>query len=584
MKFWKSFFACFLAVVASGLLAIIVFVSFVVALVSSSNQMVSIDNHSVLTLDLSETIVEVISDDMSEYLDLMSFELNVPITQSAVVSAIQRAAVDARIDGVYIKVPMVVAASQSTLYEIRCALQYFKAAAPEKFIVAYGDYYSQGALYVASVADSIFVNPSGAVSWLGMSVSPTFYKGTLDKLGISAEVIRHGKFKGAVEPYILSKLSAENRVQYQSLIDSNWGYLVDEIASARGLSNSMLDSAATNITVRNSSDAKLVGLVDELYYRDQLEEWLKRMSDEDYELLSVVDYSRTEGSLYSKNKIKVIYADGEIVDEGSSSAIVGNRLASKLAEARKDDDVKAIVLRVNSPGGSALASEVIAREVRLAHEAKPLVISMGDCAASGGYWISAQSSKIVASPSTITGSIGVFGLHFNVQKGASDLLGITVDPVTTNPSADMGSLMRSYTPLERQAMQNNVEEIYNSFLKNVAKGRDMTVEKVDEIGQGRVWTGLQAQQLGLVDEIGTLDYAILLAAIEAGVEDDYMVKMDRGGSDSFWGAVFDVSSAIVAKVLPSFTSTKLDEMIVQKLIKEQCTVQARLPFNLNVVN
>ncbi|MFI3288087.1 MAG: signal peptide peptidase SppA [Rikenellaceae bacterium] len=592
MGFWKTFWACLLAIITTSLLSfffsLIVFFVFLAAIFSSESTPVKVSEATVLTVDLSKPIVETVSSDMSQYIDFSSFSMTLPTTLYAAVEAIEKAAIDPKIEGIYIKVPMVMAVSSESLYELREVLKNFKSQAPDKFLVAYGDVYSQGALYLTSVADKVFLNPSGGVSWFGMAVSPMFYKGTLEKLGIEPEVIRHGKFKGAVEPYILDKLSAENRLQYQSLIDSYWNYYLKEIAEARSLSVDVLQKAATNLEVQNAKAAKGIGLVDELYYKDELSAWIEEtLGTEDYSTVSLADYSKLSSlnalMNVSKNEIQIIYASGEIVDSGDSDQIVGSKLAKKIEKARKDDKVKAIILRVDSPGGSALASDVIGREMSLAVEQKPVIISMGSYAASGGYWISAVSSKIVAAPNTLTGSIGVFGLLFNAQKGANDILGITVDPVKTNPSADLGSMMRPLTATERQYFQNGVEEVYTNFIERVALGRDMTTQSVDEIGQGRVWSGLQALDNGLIDEIGTLNDAVRIAALEAGIEGDYVVKQASNSNDDFLSVLMQSTQGVLSRIAPSIFGVSMDVSIKEQLETLQGKAQARLPFEFEVI-
>lgn len=597
MKFWKTFWACFLAIILSSLFSfffsVIMFVSVVVSLSSLvGGDVQSGDvNGSVLVIDMGNNIVETTSDNVMDYLDFSTFEVNLPISIYNMRQAIERAAIDPMIKGIYIKFPLTFASTSTVLYELRKVLEDFKQQSPDKFIITYGDAYSQQGLYLASVADEVCVNPMGAVQWTGMAVMPMFYKKLLSKLGVEPQIIRHGKFKGAVEPFILDKLSEENRLQLQSMVDSNWDYMVSEIVQSRGVEAEKLFEAANNLSISTVEEALEYGLVDKLCYKDELNDWIdEQHGDSKAKFVELNQYSLqdqlNQSMAYSKNRVEVIYAQGSIVDEStgsSSSEIVGSELAARISKARKNDNIKAIVLRVDSPGGSAIASEVIAREVRLAVEDKPVVISMGEYAASGGYWISAPSTKIVASPLTLTGSIGVFGLMFSVEKGAEDILGITVDPVLSSTYADFGSLMRPFTPLERQVMQNSVNSIYDKFLVNVASGRDMTSEAVDEIGQGRVWTGLQGLENGLVDEIGTLNDAIELAALEAGISNDYSVISSKSKSNSPFSSLFgSVSVKLFTKIFPFAATEPLVEYI-KGLEVENGTVQARFPYTLQYV-
>lgn len=541
MSFWKTFWACFLAILLSSVVGFFFSVLMFVSVIFSLASMVTGDSTgvghsgSVLVIDMEKSIVETTSENVIDYLDFSTFEVKTPITIYDMRQAIERAAIDPTIEGVYIKFPLLYESSSIAVYELRAALESFKQQSPSKFIVTYGDAYSQQGLYLASIADEVCVNPMGAVQWTGMAVMPMFYKKMLSKLGIEPQVIRYGKFKGAVEPYILDGLSKENKEQMQSMVDSNWDYMVREIARSRKLDAAQLFAAANDLLVSTVEQAQESGLIDKLCYKDELNDWLdSKVDGKKATFVELTEYSLTDriGSTKSNssNRIEVIYAQGTIVDEatGSNSAeIVGADLASKISKARKNDNIKAIVLRVDSPGGSAIASEVIAREVRLAVEDKPVVISMGEYAASGGYWLSAPSTKIVASPLTLTGSIGVFGLMFSVEKGAEDILGITVDPVLSSTYADFGSMMRPLSALERQVIQNSVNSIYGKFIENVALGRNMTTEAVDEIGQGRIWTGSQGFENGLVDVVGTFGDAISLAADEAGLGSDYRVVVSK---------------------------------------------------------
>ncbi len=591
MTFWKTFWACFLAIilssVASMIISTIVFISIISSLILSTSEVVEVKDKSVLCIDLNTPIVDVVDSDMSKYIDFNTFEINMPMTLYAMNQTIEKAAIDPSIKGIYIKIPMAQTISSTNMYELRCAIETFKKQAPQKFVMSYSDAYSQDAIYLASVSNKVFLNPAGAVNWVGMAATPIFFKGTLEKLGIEPEVIRHGKFKGAVEPYILDKLSAENREQYQCLIDSNWDFLVKSVAEARGLKADDLQKAASDLSVQNAKDAKELGLVDELFYNDQVKDWMESQVD-DYKIISAMDYnnatSLTMPLSFSKNKIEVIYAEGEITDSGDPTQIIGNILAERIEDARTNDNVKAIVLRVNSPGGSALASEVIGREVMLAAEAKPVIISMGEYAASGGYWISAPATKIVAAPNTLTGSIGVFGVLFNAQKGAKDILGLTADVVKTNPSADLGSILRPITPVERQVIQNSIEEVYQGFLEQVSKGRNMTTQKVDEIGQGRIWSGTIASEIGLVDNLGTLSDAIAIAAKEAKIEGNYTVKENTGYEDNFFNILMKSSGGVLCKFFPTIFSSSLEEIVTGEIKAQNKKAQARLPYNLEFLN
>lgn len=599
MGFWKTFLACLLAIVVSSILSVIfsfiVLFGMIAALTSFEGDTYKVAKNSVLVLDLGADIVETSgasSNSPMEVFDLLSGKFADKITTYNAVKLIESAAIDPNIKGIYIKVPLEMSVSANALYELRTALQNFKeSTSGSKFIISYGDYYSQGAIYLSSVADKVYLNSAGMVNWSGMAASVMFYKGTMDKLGIEPEIIRHGTFKGAVEPFMLDKMSDANRLQYEDMLGSIWGYFVGQVASSRSLDSASLQAAATELAATTASGALKIGVVDSLFYMDELIADLKvRTGDKEPKMMTLSEYKRSgAGVTYpTGQRVALIYADGDIVDQGDNSgfsggsSIVGNNLAGIIRSAREDEKVKAIVLRVNSPGGSVVASDIIYREVYLARQQKPVVISMGNYAASGGYWISAPADAIVASPMTITGSIGVFGLMFNVEKGAREKLGITMDVVKTNPSADMGNMFRGLSPYERQIRQNGVDSIYNQFVALVASGRNMSFADVDSIASGRVWSGLQGLNNGLVDQCGTLSDAIALAAQKAGVEGDYSVKTYTKTPSTIFEIFSNSMQNAAAKV---FGSVKSEAMIqaekVEKILRLQ-GVQAVVPYKIEI--
>lgn len=566
MGFGKTFLACLLAIVVGSIVSFFFTIIVIAGVISSISLFAEdtylVESSSVLMIDLSDPVVENNSSSFADNFDFQTFSVKRNISIYDAEALIDAAATDPRINGIYIKVTPLVNASLSSLYELRQAIVKFNENSNEKFVIAYGDVYSQGALYLASAADKVYLNPAGAVDWSGMSASSMFFKGALDKLGVEPEIIRHGKFKGAVEPFMLTKMSEENRLQNQEMIGSMWNFVVNEIATSRSLSADTLQYMASNLTIATARDAMRAGLVDSVIYRDQLKANIARLTNRDEpRLLTLNEYRRSgvkiNGDVMSNDKVAIVYATGDIVDMGNpSSQIVGNDLANTISKVRLDKNVKAMVLRVNSPGGSALASEVVRREVELTRAVKPVVVSMGNYAASGGYWISCSADQIVATPVTITGSIGVFGLMFNVEKGAREKLGVTFDVVSTNPSADMGSIFRPLTRAERLVIQNSVDTIYNRFVNYVAQGRQMAVANVDSLGGGRVWSGLQAKESGLVNAIGGLNDAVVLAAQQAGIEKYRVSNVAADGSTNFaeifsslsratWNSVFGVGTKVV---------------------------------------
>lgn len=603
-SFFKTFFACLLAIVVSGIAFVIlsfIVLAGIISLVGSigvGGKTTAMHQRTVLRIDLSQPIVDKPKGNALDLFDYNDFRFREQTTLLDAVTLIERAAADPLVDGIYLNVPIVIPSSISTLYELRQALVEFRESG--KFIVSYADVYSQGGYYLASVGDKVYLNPQGGLAWQGLSANVIFYKGLLDKLGIQPELIRHGKFKSAGEPFILERLSDENRLQMQTMTRSMWDYLITEIAESRELVADSLQAYATRLAVATPGDALRLGFVDSLYYRDQMRAELARLTGRDSlgepRVVSLGDYRWrgsagrvTLGNILSSNEVAVVYADGDIVDAGDKNKqIVGNALAETLAKVRRDDDVKAVVLRVNSPGGSALASEIIWREMHLTQLKKPVIVSMGSYAASGGYYISAAAEYIVTAPTTLTGSIGVFGLLFNVSEGAREHLGLTTDAVRTNASADMGNPFRPLSPAERIYIQNGVDSVYARFVSVVSQGRNISADSVNALAGGRVWTGVQAMENGLADCTGTLRDAIRIATEHAGLETaDYVVRQyPEPESSSFAAVLSSLTGSAVAKVLgPGNTlpglgaeATRVREMITDQGIKATVPYRVELQY------
>ena len=530
MNFIKTFLASLLAFFVANFVwffFLLIFVAGIAAFAGSSQ--VSVEPGSVLKIDLAESIVDQPVVDPLAGFDPMSMDVQKSVSNMEVMHAIEIAAQDENIKGIYINITGSGSASAAMLEEVRSYLKRFKES--EKFIIAYGETYTQGGYYLASVADSIYLNPAGEMEWRGLAAQVMFYKGLLDKLGVEPQVFRHGTFKAAIEPYILNKMSPANRTQMETYINSIWGTLVEDIAESRNLSIDSLNIYANELSAMLAEDALDKRMIDALKYEDEVEDVMREKleldADEEISFVSLGEYiaANPYTPTYSDNKIEVIYAEGQIVQGPSAKGTLGSAtLAEQLAEARMDEEVKAVVLRVNSPGGSALASEVMWREMELLRQQKPVIVSMGDYAASGGYYISAPADAIVADATTLTGSIGVFGMMFNAEKALQNKLGVTIDVAKTNPSADMGGMFRGVTSSERAQIMKGIEQVYTTFVNHVADGRNMTFDSVDAIGQGRVWTGADGKRIGLVDQIGGLHEAIAIAADKAECIDDFMVR------------------------------------------------------------
>ncbi|MBQ8745110.1 MAG: signal peptide peptidase SppA [Rikenellaceae bacterium] len=586
MNFFKTFLASLLAFFVANFVWFFLFIIIVAGIAAIGSSTTIVEPKSVLKIDLAESIVDQPVNDPLAGFDPMSMNVQKSVSNMQVMNAIESAAQDDNIEGIYINLTGAGTASAALLEEVRDYITAFKESG--KFVVAYGEVYSQGGYYLASVADSIYLNPVGEMDWRGLAMQVMFYKGALDKLGIEPQVFRHGTFKSAVEPYIMSRMSPENRTQMETIASSIWGTMVADIAKERNLSIDSLNMFATDLSAMMAEDALANRMVDGLKYEDEVEDILREKleldADEDITFVTLGEYiaANPYTPSYSDNKIEVIYAEGQIVQGTSEQGTLGSStLADQLAEARLDEEVKAVVLRVNSPGGSALASEVIWREMELLRQQKPVIVSMGDYAASGGYYISAPADAIIADATTLTGSIGVFGLMFNAEKALNNKLGITIDVAKTNPSADMGMPFRAVSSNERAKIMRSIEQVYSTFVNHVADGRNMTFDSVDAIGQGRVWTGNDGNRIGLVDEIGGLKYAIAVAADKAECLDDYMVRESMGEPTGLAALLSSLEAHISDRKMRKEMGAMYDEYRSLRALMENEGVQAlALPIEI----
>ena len=522
MKQFLKFTLATAAGLMLGVFSIIIIFSIVAA--SGDSKEVQLDEPHVLRLELNGEIQDRVEEMPFDLSEITGQDVNI-LGLNDILANIKKAKTDENIKGIYIEMGMP-SAGFATREEIRNALLDFKESG--KFITTYSEIYTQGSYYLASVADHICMYPEGGMELKGLNGTVTFYTNALKKMGIEIQVIRHGKFKSAVEPYMLTEMSDENREQKETYMGSIWEHFLKNVASDRELTRDRLNEIADNLEIQTTEDAVRLGLVDSLFYKDQFQNHLANLMEQenydDVNFISLKKYNKVKNEnardKFKKEKVAVIYAQGEIKSgEGSETVIGSERISKAIRKARKDEKVKAIVLRVNSPGGSALASDVIWREMKLANEEKPVVVSMGDVAASGGYYIACASDKIYASPNTITGSIGVFGMMPNIEELMTDKIGITFDNVKTNKFADLGSVNRPLTQEEYDIIQKGVVDVYNTFTSKVAEDRDMSQENVDDIGQGRVWSGSNAMDINLIDEYGGLEAAVAGAAELAELED-----------------------------------------------------------------
>jgi len=580
----KSFLNNVLSTIVGMVLAVFVIILLFIGIVSVSmsslnnDKEVIVKENSILKINLTElSVVERTSENPFEGLSF-SGDLPKTIALKQVLDNIEKAKTDENIKAIYLNTSFV-NAGISQIEEIRNKLLEFKLSG--KPIIAYAEVYSQAAYYLASAANKIYLNPEGIIEIKGLSASIMFYKGLLDKLDIDVQIIRHGKFKGAVEPFILDEMSQENREQMQFFLNSVADNIMDSIANQRGLTLSEIQRHANNLSLENAKSCIDLNYVDALLYQDQLEDTLTTLAgSEKLSFVTLSKYTHAKGNKkeISRDKIAIIYATGAINSgKGDEKSIGSATTSAAIKQAREDKRVKAIVLRINSPGGSALASDVIWRETILAKAEKPLVVSMGDYAASGGYYIACAADSIVANPTTLTGSIGVFGVIPNLSTFYKNKLGITIDTVNTGKYADMG-VNRPLSIFEKNKIQTTIKNIYNTFITHVGQGRSMSTTAVDEIGQGRVWTGYDAKKIGLIDTYGGIEKAIEIAAYLAKIEDYRIISLPKK-KDPFTELALKLGNkSSFADIL--FTKLGLKTALTQpieELLKSD-KIQARVPF------
>jgi protease-4 len=549
-----------------------------------------IKNHTYLELRLDYPVKEF-NDSPLENFDITTFKFKPSLSLHQIIQTIKDAAEDPRIEGIIIH-PGIIQAGMAEVEEISNAIKEFRVNG--KSIKAYNEFYSQKSYYLASVSEEIILHPAGFMEWKGLASQIMFYKDLLQKLGVRMQIIRHGKFKSAVEPFINNRMSPENRLQIRQLLFDIWGVFLDDISRERKISPAKLNELANKLQAVTPEDWENTGMIDRVEDSNGLMKMLASQNNLPPDAIHTI----TETNYYYKNKltgllkpaigkeqIAVLVAEGEIVGgEGEKNQIGSDRFIRLIRKLKDDDKVKAVVLRINSPGGSALASELIWKELKNLKEKKPLVVSMGDLAASGGYYIATAADYIFANRTSITGSIGVFGVIPDLSNLMNDKLGIHIDTVKTNLHADMG-VFRPLDTVEKNYLQQTVEFTYNTFLKRVAEGRNMTLPQVDSIGQGRVWSGIAAKKIGLVDELGTLKDAIEYTAKLASIE-EYKVKFYPKTDNPFVKLLSlnaqDTESRIRNRFLRKIFGT--DISAVQNLMKPSGQIQARMPFILKITD
>lgn len=585
-----SFGKAFLSSCLGALTAMIVFFFLSIFLIGgiisgmSDDKQVVVEDNSVLHLELDAQFNELQQENPFAGLPVPGGEVR-KIGLLNLKQVIKHAKDDDKIEGIYLDVSQP-SAGFSTLEEIRQSLIDFRESG--KWVVAYNETMSEGAYYLSSVADDVYLNPHGEVEFNGLTITIGFYKKLLDKLQVHPQIFRVGEFKSAVEPFLMEKMSAENRLQLDELANSIYDHMLGKISESRKIDKQRLEEISDKMLVTNTQATVDLGLVDSLLYRDQFLGVLRdRINLGDDEEIKFINYNRYRKSFStyrsSKNEIAVIVAEGTIMpgDGNENDEIIGaDKFVEEIRKAREDDDIKAIVLRVNSPGGEFKASDMMWREIGLASDAKPVIASMSDYAASGGYYLAMNCDTIVAQPHTITGSIGIFGIMFDMSDFLGDKLGITFDEVRTGEFGDTYTVTRPLTQAEKNFIQKNLDEYYEIFTTKAAKGRDVAHEEIQKVASGRVWTGEQAQERKLVDVLGGFDDAVKIAAENAGVSDDYKVR--------FYPAPKNFLEELLANFEENTEARAMKQQLgdmhywykhVQK-IRQYQGAQARMPFEL----
>ncbi len=587
-EFFKYVLATITGIIVISIIGFVFLLMIIGAIVASTEKQVTVENNSMLVIDLSHRLVDRARNDPFEDLNIPGLSVVKSLGLDDIATSLENAVNDDRIKGVYLKLS-VTNGGMASVEEIRNMLKEFKKASG-KPVYAHVEYAmaDQKSYYLATVADKIVVHPEASIDFRGLGGEMMFYKKLLDKVGIEMQIVRHGKFKAAVEPFMLDKMSDENREQQLTYMTSLWNHMLKGISEARNIPVEKLNALADEVqTFNKGAKAVETGLVDAAEYKDEVLDDLRKIAGiEGTKGVPVINASKyadvpvTEKK-FSRNKIAVVYASGDIGMSFGGEFIDGDELAREIRKVRQDSSYKAVVLRIDSPGGTVFDSETIWREVKLTADEKTMVVSFGNVAASGGYYLSCGADKIVASPNTITGSIGIFGTIPNFGELLNDKLGITTDVVKTNKNSDLLTLTRPMTETERNLLQRNIEEGYQTFITHVAEGRRMTIAQVDSIGQGRVWSGENAKQIGLVDEFGGLKEAIALAAEIEGLEEYRTVSLPAL-PDPFQEIFKMGTDNIKAKFLKNELGEQYRYYEFLKKATGMNGIYARMPYDISV--
>ena len=588
--FLKFTLATVTGIILSSIVLFIIGMVTLFGIVSTADTETIVKKNSVMMLDLNGVLVERTQESPLGILSQLFSDDSNTYGLDDILSSIKKAKENENIKGIYLQASML-GTSYASLQEIRNALLDFKESG--KFIIAYGDSYTQGLYYLSSVADKVLLNPKGMIEWKGIASAPLFYKDLLQKIGVEMQIFKVGTYKSAVEPFISTEMSPANREQVTAFINSIWGQVTEGVSASRSLPVDSLNALADRMLMFYPAEESVqCGLADTLIYRNDvrnyLKQWVDLKEDDRLPVLGVSEMINVKKNMpkdKSGNIVAVYYASGEITDYSGSSTseegIVGTKVIRDLRKLKDDEDVKAVVLRVNSPGGSAFASEQIWHAVKELKTEKPVIVSMGDYAASGGYYISCVADTIVAEPTTLTGSIGIFGMVPNVKE-LSEKIGLTYDVVKTNKFSDFGNIMRPFNQDEKTLMQMMITQGYDTFVNRCAEGRHMSKEAIEKIAEGRVWTGEAAKELGLVDVLGGIDTALEIAVRKAGIEGytvvSYPAKQDLLSSLLNTKPTNYVESQILKNKLGEY----YQQFGMLKNLKERSMIQARIPFELNI--
>ena len=588
--FLKFTLATVTGIILSSIVLFIIGMVTLFGIVSTSDTETVVKKNSVMMLDLNGTLVERTQESPLGILSELFSDDSNTYGLDDILSSVKKAKENENIKGIYLQASML-GTSYASLQEILNALLDFKESG--KFIIAYGDSYTQGLYYLSSVADKVLLNPKGMIEWRGIASAPLFYKDLLQKLGIEMQIFKVGTYKSAVEPFTSTEMSPANREQVTAFIHSIWGQVTEGVSASRSLPVDSLNAYADRMLMFYPAEESVqCGLADTLIYRNDvrnyLKQWVDLKEDDRLPVLGLNDMINVKKNMpkdKSGNIVAVYYASGEITDYSGSSAseegIVGTKVIRDLRKLKDNDDVKAVVLRVNSPGGSAFASEQIWHAVKELKTKKPVIVSMGDYAASGGYYISCVADTIVAEPTTLTGSIGIFGMMPNAKE-LSEKIGLTYDVVKTNKFADFGNIMRPFNEDEKTLMQMMITQGYDTFVSRCAEGRNMTKEAIEKVAEGRVWTGEAAKELGLVDELGGIDTALEIAVKKAGIEGYTVVSYPA--KQDFLSSLLDTkpTNYVEAQILKSKLGEYYQQFGMLKNLTERSMIQARIPFELNI--